>query len=86
MCQLLYNQKVELIYLFLAGFLLPASKLLRELTCGIGCLESHLTLLRYLADTGELSLGSEHLQWIADKSPALLHAIQPELAASLSSS
>ncbi|KAL8477425.1 hypothetical protein ACS0TY_029644 [Phlomoides rotata] len=65
------------------GFLLPASKLLRELTCGV---ESHLTLLRYLGDIGEVSLASEHVQWIAHKSPAMLHAIQPELAAFHSSS
>ncbi|KAI3451599.1 hypothetical protein Pfo_008264 [Paulownia fortunei] len=68
------------------GFFHPASKLLRDLTGGIGCLESHLTLLRYLADVGEHSLATEHIQWVADKSPALLHAIQTESAASFSSS
>ncbi|KAL0449864.1 UNVERIFIED_CONTAM: CBS domain-containing protein CBSCBSPB3 [Sesamum latifolium] len=72
--------------LTLTGFLTAASKLLCELTCDIGCPKSHSTFLKYLADIGELPLATEHLQCIGDKSPALLHAIQTELAASVSSS
>ncbi|KAL1539002.1 pentatricopeptide repeat-containing protein isoform X1 [Salvia divinorum] len=68
------------------GFLLPVSKLLRELTCRIGCADSHLIFLRYLADAGHHSLACKHLQWIADESPEMLHTIPPEFAASLSSS
>ncbi|XP_047961120.1 pentatricopeptide repeat-containing protein At5g14080 isoform X2 [Salvia hispanica] len=68
------------------GFLLPVSQLLRELTSRIGCAESHLTFLRYLADAGQHSLACKHLQWIADESPEMLHTIPPEFAASLSSS
>lgn len=68
------------------GFFDAVSKLLRELTCGIGCVESHLTFLRYLSDAGQRWLASEHLQWIADESPELLHAIGPEFSTSLSSS
>ncbi|KAL6542494.1 hypothetical protein OROMI_024096 [Orobanche minor] len=63
------------------GFLHPASKLLRGLTCGIGCLKSHLVFLRYLVDIGEISLATEHVQWVAGESPALLHAIQTEYTA-----
>nr|AYM00638.1 pentatricopeptide repeat protein [Salvia miltiorrhiza] len=50
------------------------------------CVESHLTFLRYLVDAGQHSLACKHLQWIADESPEMLHAIPPEFAASLSSS
>ncbi|KAG8383878.1 hypothetical protein BUALT_Bualt04G0059800 [Buddleja alternifolia] len=68
------------------GYLHPASKLLRELTCDIGHLKSHLALLKYLADIGELSLATEHIQWIANKSHEMVHAIRTELSASLASS
>ncbi|KAL1530966.1 pentatricopeptide repeat-containing protein isoform X2 [Salvia divinorum] len=68
------------------GFLLPVSKLVRELTCRIGCADSYLTFLRYLADAGQHSLACKHLQWIADESPKMLHTIPPKFAASLSSS
>ncbi|KAL0343217.1 UNVERIFIED_CONTAM: Pentatricopeptide repeat-containing protein [Sesamum angustifolium] len=75
-----------LLFLCKEGFLDAASKLLCELTCDIGCPKSHVTFLKYLADTGELPLTTEHLQRIGDKSPALLHAIQNEFAALVSSS
>ncbi|KAH6765494.1 hypothetical protein C2S52_016477 [Perilla frutescens var. hirtella] len=68
------------------GFLSAVCKLLRELTCSVGCVEPHSTFLRYLSDAGQHSLACEHLQWIADESPELLRAIRPEFAASLPSS
>ncbi|KAL9158722.1 hypothetical protein ABFS82_08G087500 [Erythranthe guttata] len=58
------------------GFLHRASKLLRELTCVVVSVESHFTLLRYLDDIGDSLLSDEHIQWVADKSPLLLHAIR----------
>lgn len=77
---------VFIVLLCKEGFFHSATKLLREHTSGIECWESHLTLLKYLAEMKELPLATEHLQWIADRSPVLLSAIETELAASLSSS
>ncbi|XP_051146452.1 pentatricopeptide repeat-containing protein At5g14080 [Andrographis paniculata] len=42
--------------------------------------ESNLTLLRHLANIGELPMATKHLQWIAEKFPAVVHAIRIELA------
>ncbi|KAL2505427.1 Pentatricopeptide repeat-containing protein [Abeliophyllum distichum] len=68
------------------GFFLAASKLLRDRTSDIGYIESHMTLLKYLADAGQLSLAIEHIKWVAGKSHILLHAIQTEVSVALSSS
>ncbi|KAL3844782.1 hypothetical protein ACJIZ3_002185 [Penstemon smallii] len=68
------------------GFFHQASELLRGFRCDKGSLESHLILLKYLADIEELALATEHIQWIAGKSHVLLNAVQSELTASLSSS
>ncbi|KZV19046.1 pentatricopeptide repeat-containing protein [Dorcoceras hygrometricum] len=67
------------------GFYHQASKLLCGLICDMKCLESHVTLLTYLANSGEPALALEHIKLVADNSQVLLHAIQTRLSASLSS-
>lgn len=78
--------KVQQIFVILAGFFLAASKLLRDRISDIGYTESHMTLLKYLADAGELSLVIEHIKWVREKSPTLLHCILTEVSVALSSS
>ncbi|CAA2955107.1 pentatricopeptide repeat-containing protein At5g14080 isoform X1 [Olea europaea var. sylvestris] len=68
------------------GFFLAASKLLRDRISDIGYTESHMTLLKYLADAGELSLVIEHIKWVREKSHTLLHCILTEVSVALSSS
>ncbi|GER36234.1 pentatricopeptide repeat-containing protein [Striga asiatica] len=60
------------------GYFEKASELLRGPACGVGFLEPHLMFLRCLVDIGQLSLATEHVEWVSGKSPALMHAIQSE--------
>lgn len=70
---------------FRAGHLLAASELLRGLNNDIGRAESHVILLKCLADASEISIAIEHLRWVQDKSPSMLQDICTGLLASLSS-
>lgn len=51
----------------------------------IGNSNSHIVLLKSLADAGEMKMAIEHGEWIRDTSPWKLQAITAELVASLSS-
>jgi hypothetical protein len=69
---------------FRAGHMTAASKLLCSLGHDIGRGESHVVLLKCLADTRQSPIAIEHLRWIQDKSPSMLHDICTGLLASLS--
>eukprot|EP00268_Persea_americana_P001588 TRINITY_DN10483_c1_g1_i2.p1 TRINITY_DN10483_c1_g1~~TRINITY_DN10483_c1_g1_i2.p1 ORF type:complete len:627 (-),score=120.83 TRINITY_DN10483_c1_g1_i2:823-2703(-) len=63
-----------------------ASKVLRGLPpSDIDNTNSHIVLLKSLADAGEMKMAIEHSEWIRDTSPGKLPAISAELVASLSS-
>ncbi|XP_057984245.1 pentatricopeptide repeat-containing protein At5g14080 [Malania oleifera] len=68
------------------GHFLDASKLLRGLPCDIGDSDSHVILLKCLADAREIPIAIEHIKWVGNTSPSMLEAISTELLASLSSS
>lgn len=67
------------------GHLMTASKFICSLSPGIGGAESHLILLKYLADAREIQTASEHLKWVKERSPWTLNDIRTGLLASLSS-
>ncbi|KAF5748708.1 pentatricopeptide repeat-containing protein [Tripterygium wilfordii] len=70
------------------GHLVVASELLRSLTVnkGVGHSDSHVVLLKCLADAREISIAIEHIKWVRDTSDSMLQAISREILASLSSS
>ncbi|KAL3526271.1 hypothetical protein ACH5RR_010927 [Cinchona calisaya] len=61
------------LYLCKEGLFLPASNLLISCSCDMGNLDAHVTFLKFLADTGEVSFAIKHIKWIRDKSPSMLH-------------
>ncbi|KAK4282230.1 hypothetical protein QN277_013631 [Acacia crassicarpa] len=67
------------------GHLMTASKFICSLSPEIGGAESHLILLKYLADAREIPLALEHLKWVKERSPWTLNDIRAGLLASLSS-
>lgn len=74
------------VVLTLAGFLVPALKLLSNQTCDVSNLDAHVTFLRFVATTGEVSLAIEHLKWIGDNSRWMLPALYDKVIAISSSS
>ncbi|XP_060191350.1 pentatricopeptide repeat-containing protein At5g14080 [Lycium barbarum] len=68
------------------GYLVPAMELLRDQSTDIAILDSHLILLKFLADAEAISLAVEHLKWIQGKSPMMHQALSNEILASISSS
>ncbi|CAI8612101.1 unnamed protein product [Vicia faba] len=66
------------------GHLTAASKLLCSLSHNIVNAESHVVLLKCLADAREIPIAIEHLRWVQDKSPSILQDICTGLLASLS--
>lgn len=69
-----------------AGHFLVATKLLRGLSSDLGHSDSHVILLKSLADAREVEMAIEHIKWIQESSPTMLQEISAELFASLSSS
>lgn len=69
-----------------AGLFPAASKLLCGLTFDIAHSSSHVILLKYLADAGEVPIAIEHVKWVRETSPSMLQMISAKLSASLSSS
>lgn len=64
-----------------------ASKVIRGLPpSDINNCNSHVILLKSLADAGEMKMAIEHIEWVRDSSPLKLPAISAELISSLSSS
>lgn len=68
------------------GYSSAACDLLHDLSYNIEQSNSHVILLKYLADSGEVSLAIEHIKWVGDNLPLMLDAICTELLVSLSSS
>ncbi|CAL5191543.1 unnamed protein product [Lathyrus oleraceus] len=66
------------------GRLTAASKLLCSLSHSIGHAETHIVLLKCLADAGEIPIAIEHLRWVQDNLPTMLQDICTGLLASLS--
>lgn len=64
---------------------MAASKLLCDLNHDIGRAESHVILLKCLADAREIPIAIEHLKCVQEKSPSMLQDICTGLLASLSS-
>ncbi|GAU23198.1 hypothetical protein TSUD_172260 [Trifolium subterraneum] len=64
--------------------LTAASKLLCSLGHDIGSAESHVVLLKCLADARQSPIAIEHLRWVQDKLPSMLQDICTGLLASLS--
>ncbi|GKV26127.1 hypothetical protein SLEP1_g35478 [Rubroshorea leprosula] len=62
-----------------------ASKLLHGLNTDIGSSDSHVVLLKSLADAKEVQLAIEHMKKVQETSPSKLQAISAKLAVSLSS-
>lgn len=73
-------------YVIFAGYSSVACNLLHDCSYNIEQSNSHVILLKYLANSGEVSLAIEHIKWVGDNSPLMLDAICTELLASLSSS
>ncbi|XP_028772487.1 pentatricopeptide repeat-containing protein At5g14080-like [Neltuma alba] len=67
------------------GHLMTASKFICSLSPEIQGAESHLTLIKYLADAREIPIALEHLKWVKERSPWTLNDIRAGLLASLSS-
>ncbi|KAI4350486.1 hypothetical protein L6164_004938 [Bauhinia variegata] len=67
------------------GHLMAASKLLCTLSPEIGRAESHIVLLKCLADARELPIAVKHLRWVQEKSSSMLQHIFTGLLESLSS-
>lgn len=74
------------VYFVIAGYLVPAMELLRDQSSDITLLDSHLILLKFLANADEISLAVEHLKWIQGKSPLMHQALSNEILASIASS
>ena len=68
-----------------AGHFLAASKLLCSVTCDIRHSDSHVILLKCLADSREVPIAIEHIERVRKDSPSTLQVICTELLASLSS-
>lgn len=68
------------------GHFLVATKLLHGLSSDLGHSDSHVILLKSLADAREVEMAIEHIKWIQESSPTMLQEISEELFASLSSS
>lgn len=69
-----------------AGQFLVASKVLCGLTYDIGHSDSHMVLLKCLADAEEVPIAVEHVKQIGNTSRSMLQIIFTELLALLSSS
>ncbi|KAF7819392.1 pentatricopeptide repeat-containing protein [Senna tora] len=67
------------------GHLIAASKFICSLSHELGGAESHLILLKCLADSREIPIAMEHLKWVQERSPSMLEDIRTGLLASLSS-
>lgn len=74
------------LFVFYAGFFLDASKLLCGLSNDVAQSDSHVILLKYLADAKEIPVAIEHVKWVRQTSPSMLQIVSAELLASLSSS
>lgn len=70
---------------FSAGYFLAASKFLLSLRDDVNNWESHVTLLRFLADAEEVPLAIKHINVIKESIPTMLKPISSELFGSLSS-
>ncbi|XP_068334650.1 pentatricopeptide repeat-containing protein At5g14080 [Pyrus communis] len=68
------------------GLFLAASKLLCGISHDVTESDSHVTLLKYLADAEEIPVAIEHIKWVRQTAPSMLQIISAELLASLSSS
>lgn len=64
---------------------MAASKFICSLSHDIGGSESHVILLKCLADAREIPIALEHLKWIQQREPSILEDIRTGLLASLSS-
>lgn len=72
-------------FVLYAGLFLPASKLLCGLSFNVAEPNSHVVLLKCLADAKEIPVAIEHIKWVRQASPSMLQTISNELA-SVSSS
>ncbi|KAK3036421.1 hypothetical protein RJ639_030020 [Escallonia herrerae] len=70
----------------LLGHFLAASSLLCDRTWNTGDMDSHVILLKHLADAGDVPAVTEHIKWVRHNVPLMLDAIHNELLASLSTS
>ncbi|XP_059450742.1 pentatricopeptide repeat-containing protein At5g14080 [Corylus avellana] len=75
-----------ILFLCRGGQFVAASKLLCDLTCDIGHSNSHVILLKCLADAREYPAAIEHIKQVGKASPSMLQDIFSELLVSLSSS
>lgn len=80
-----FESSLAMCFMFHAGHFIAASKLLRDLTCDIGHSDSHIILLKCLADSREFPIAIEHIKWVEKSSPSTLQVIYAELSVSLSS-
>ncbi|TXG54899.1 hypothetical protein EZV62_020155 [Acer yangbiense] len=67
------------------GHFLAAAKLLRGLASDIVHSDSHVILLKCLANADEVQAAIEHIAWIQGNSPSMLEVISNELLAPVSS-
>ncbi|XP_044501247.1 pentatricopeptide repeat-containing protein At5g14080 isoform X3 [Mangifera indica] len=67
------------------GHFLVAVKFLHGLAPDMGHSESHVILLKCLADAREIQVAIEHIKWLQKTSPSILQVIATELSALLSS-
>ncbi|KAK1359360.1 Pentatricopeptide repeat-containing protein [Heracleum sosnowskyi] len=74
------------LFLCKEGYFSDACELLRGRYNDVKHANSHAMMLKCMADSGELALAIEHMKWVSNNSPSVLHAVVAELLASLSSS
>ncbi|XP_050383923.1 pentatricopeptide repeat-containing protein At5g14080 isoform X1 [Argentina anserina] len=69
-----------ILYLCKAGLYSAASSLLCRLSFNVTLSDSHVVLLKSLADAKEIPVAIEHIKWVRKASPSMLQTISNELA------
>lgn len=72
--------------MLLTGYHVAASKLLCGFSHELGRTESHVVLLKFLADAGEVSTALKHVMYLREVDPSVLEIIFAELLAVLPTS
>jgi len=72
--------------MFLAGHFHVASEFLQGMNSDIENLDSHVILLKYLADANEVQVAIGHVKKVRETSPSMLRAIVTKLVAASHSS
>lgn len=61
-----------------------ATRILREISTEIECVEPHVILLKCLSDANDVESAVQHVMWIREKSPQTVEFLLTQLVESLS--